>query len=602
MRRRRRIALAAVSMAGWAIAAAPAHGASTQKLPLIDTSDADRCDFIAKPNRGLCLLPFPNDYYTVKDPDTLTGRRINLKTAAMPANVDGKHIDARPYNLNDGFSPGQPIVLKVPGLNSTAAMNRTGAVPINDIGRYRDPAQPIVLIDAETGKRRPIWANIDSNASEPGTVALEIHPARNLAAHHRYIVALRNLKTAGGQTIQAPAAFRYYRDRIPSDQGAINRRRAHFEGIFKTLKEAGIGRGNLYLAWDFTVASDWNIASRMLRIRNDAFAELGDTNLADRVVQGDSPAFDVTSVTNFTPAQDAQVARRVKGTFTVPCYLAPDCAPGGRFQLDTRGAPTRHGDWTANFDCIIPRSAVQGTPSPARPSLYGHGLFGSAAEVSSGPQAELANTYNFVLCATDEIGMSQGDLPNTAGILQRPVRVPRARRPAPAGAAQRALPGAGDDPSSGLQQRSRLPRQRHPGHPFGDQQEPALLRRQQPGRDHGRRPHRRVAGLHARGARRGGDAVLAPPPARSPLRRLRGGPLPPLPERARPAVDVLADPDAVGPRRAQRLRAPDDGLATAGDATAQGAVEHRLRRPSGVQLGGRCRGANDRRLHSRAGP
>ena len=418
MRRRRRIALAAVSLVGFAIAAAPAQGASSQKLPLIDTSDADRCDFIAKPNRGLCLLPFPNDYYTVKDPDTLTGRRINLKTAAMPANVDGKHIDARPYNLNDGFSPGQPIVLKVPGLNSAAAMNRTGAVPINDIGRYRDPAQPIVLIDAETGKRRPIWANIDSNASEPGSVALEIHPARNLAAHHRYIVALRNLKTAGGQTIQAPAAFRYYRDRIPSDQGAINRRRAHFEGIFKTLKEAGIGRGSLYLAWDFTVASDWNIASRMLRIRNDAFAELGDTNLADRVVQGASPAFDVTSVTNFTPAQDAQMARRVKGTFTVPCYLAPDCAPGGRFQLDARGAPTRHGNWTANFDCIIPRSAVRGTPSPARPSLYGHGLFGSASEVGSGPQAELANTYNFVLCATDEIGMSQGDLGNTAGILK----------------------------------------------------------------------------------------------------------------------------------------------------------------------------------------
>ena len=32
-------------------------------------------------------------------------------------------------------------------------------------------------------------------------------------------------------------------------------------------------------------------------------------------------------------------------------------------------------------------------------------------------QQELANTYGFVLCATDEIGMSNGDLANTAGIL-----------------------------------------------------------------------------------------------------------------------------------------------------------------------------------------
>jgi hypothetical protein len=409
-----RIALATVGVVGCALAAAPAQG----KLPPIDTSDADRCDFIAKPNNGLCLLPFPNDYYSVSDPDTLTGRRINLKTAAMPANVDGKHIDARPYNLNDGFSPGQPIVLKVPGLNTVAAMNRTGAVPINHIGRYRDPGQPIVVIDADTGRRVPIWSEIDSNATKPARVALEIHPAKNLAAQHRYIVALRNLKTADGQAIQAPAAFRYYRDQVPSDQQAINRRRAHFEGIFQTLKEAGIGRQDLYLAWDFTVASDWNIAQRVLSMRRDAFAELGDTKLADRVVQGTSPAFDVTSVTNFTLAQNAQVAREVKGTFTVPCFLAPDCAPGGRFQLNDNGVPTRHGDWTANFDCIIPRSAVQGTPSPARPSLYGHGLFGSASEVTAGVQEDLANTYNFVLCATDEIGMSSSDLPNTAGIIQ----------------------------------------------------------------------------------------------------------------------------------------------------------------------------------------
>jgi hypothetical protein len=32
-------------------------------------------------------------------------------------------------------------------------------------------------------------------------------------------------------------------------------------------------------------------------------------------------------------------------------------------------------------------------------------------------QQELANTYGFVLCATDEIGMANGDLANTAGIL-----------------------------------------------------------------------------------------------------------------------------------------------------------------------------------------
>src|SRR5919202_1680356 len=105
------------------------------------------------------------------------------------------------------------------------------------------------------------------------------------------------------------------------------------------------------------------------------------------------------------------------GTVTVPCYLAPSCSPGGQFELDGRGLPTRDDTWDANFDCIIPRSAVEPYPSPARPSLYGHGLFGSASEVASAPQRDLAGTYNLVLCATDEIGMSRNDLPTAFGIL-----------------------------------------------------------------------------------------------------------------------------------------------------------------------------------------
>ena len=55
-------------------------------------------------------------------------------------------------------------------------------------------------------------------------------------------------------------------------------------------------------------------------------------------------------------------------------------------------------------------------PPPARPSLYGHGLFGDASEVASSGQRDLADTYNFVLCATDEIGMSQSDLGSAAAV------------------------------------------------------------------------------------------------------------------------------------------------------------------------------------------
>jgi hypothetical protein len=389
----------------------PAMGsASPPASPNVDLSAADRCDFIGQQGGSRCLLPFPDDYYTIRDDTTATGRRVNLKTAAMPANTHGVHIEAAPYNASDGFSPGQAIVVKVPGFDSEAALQRAGAVPINHIGRFQDPNQPIVVIDAATGKRWPIWAEIDSNATSDASTALLINPATNFAAGHRYIVALRNLKTASGATIEAPPGFRYYRDGLPSGKPAINRRRGHFAEIFQTLRKAGIERRDLYLAWDFTVASDRNIAARALHIRDDAFASLGDTRLGDQTVEGDAPQFQVTQVQSFTPAQDPQIARRVKGTVTVPCYLTPSCAPGGQFALPAGGLPARNGTWNANFDCIIPRSAVNGAPSPARPSLYGHGLFGSASEVGSSGQRDLANTYNFVLCATDEIGMSQSDL------------------------------------------------------------------------------------------------------------------------------------------------------------------------------------------------
>jgi hypothetical protein len=404
--------------------AVPATAPAKPDLPRIDLSAADRCDFIASPGNRLCLLPFPNDYYTVRDKGTATGRRVSLRTEAMPANVDGTHIDAAPYNLNDGFSPGQPIVLRVPGIDSADDLRATGAVPINHIARYKRRRAPIVVIDAKTGRRAPIWAEIDSNATDPEDVALQIHPATNLRAKHRYIVALRNLRTEEGDGIPAPAAFRYYRDDIPSHQRPIEKRRRHFERIFRALKRAGIGRRSLYVAWDFTVASDRNIAGRLLHMRDEAFAELGDRNLENRKVKGRSPSFAVDEVNEFAPAQSADVAREVIGTVAVPCFLAPDCSPGGRFALDADGLPTRHGTWEANFRCIVPRSATAGGAPPARAAIYGHGLFGGAEEIGSDLIQGFANQHGFVICATDEIGMSQNDLVNTAGILEDLSRFP----------------------------------------------------------------------------------------------------------------------------------------------------------------------------------
>jgi hypothetical protein len=386
----RRCALAALAILALAADAPPSGAAELPTDP--------KCEFIASPGSSKCMLPFPDDYYTKADPTSPTGRRIDFRELAMPTNAAGAPIQVAPYNAGDGFSPGSVITLKIPGIETAADVAAMGAVPINRLGRYAGTSTRVVVIDASTGRRWPIWVEIDSTVT-PEKANVEIHPAVNFTSGHRYIVALRNLKNATGQRLQAPEGFRDYRDNLPSSEEKVNERRPHFEEIFSKLEAAGITRLSLYLAWDFTVASDENNTGRELSMRNAAFSALGDNNLADGIVQGSSPTFTVTSTEN--EPDPGEIARRVQGDFVVPCFLFPSCAPGGTIVLGPEGAPIQNGVWTANFDCIIPAVATAGAGESARPSLYGHGLFGSASEVASGPQRSLSQEHDIVQCATD---------------------------------------------------------------------------------------------------------------------------------------------------------------------------------------------------------
>jgi hypothetical protein len=374
----------------------------------VDLSRATACDFIAQPKEGMCLMPFPNDYYTVKDPSSNTGKRINFSAAGMPKNVSNKPIDPSTYSDSDGFSQGQGIVLKVPGIDTAEDVTANDFVPLSTLSRYAEPDQKAVVIDAKTGKRWPIWVEIDANASTPESAALMISPAVNFDEKGRYIVALRNLVDAEGNELKAPNSFRYYRDSIPSSQGLVNQRRSHFEGIFRTLRRAKIKRSEIYLAWDFTVASNENNYRRAIHMRDEAFAALGDTTMGDNIRQGDAPAFTVTNVTDIN---GPQTKRRVRGTYTVPCFLEPNCGPGGTMDLDENGLPQRNGDYQAKFTCIIPQVGLtEPDPPKLRPFVFGHGLLGAADQVQGSINPDLAQDHAMIACATDEIGMASEDV------------------------------------------------------------------------------------------------------------------------------------------------------------------------------------------------
>jgi hypothetical protein len=395
--------------------------------PAIDTSTASRCDFM---DPALCLQPWPNDYFTVPDGTTDTGRRLALNASSMPANKNGVHIDPTDFNRADGFSPGNLITVKIPQVETQAAFNNTGFVPINDMHRYADANQPVVVIDAATGQRQPVFAELDANPNHytPGNtqdVNLIIRPTRNFIEGHRYIVALRGLRNAQNNPVDPPVGFRVYRDRLITQDPAVENRRPHIEDLISTLQANGIQRSNLYLSWDFTVASEHSLAGRALAIRNDALHQLGDNTPASGI-DGSAPTFHITSVEDNPANLPANTLRQIDGELTnVPCYLNnTNCHPGGTFNFLPNGDvnPTPSGTPADDLDagttgvrfrCLIPNSAVSGvTVNPTQSGIFGHGLLGDFTQVSdmikfSNSEANISNT---TWCATDWAGFSEDDI------------------------------------------------------------------------------------------------------------------------------------------------------------------------------------------------
>ncbi|HEV7762395.1 MAG TPA: hypothetical protein VGO78_25475 [Acidimicrobiales bacterium] len=376
----------------------PLHGSID--VPL--AHDPARCDPLGGER---CYLPFPNDYFTVADRTTDTGRRVRFAADALPANTAGVHIDPTELNRNDGFSPGSAIAVLLPGLDLAAS----GGAPVTDMARSLDRRAPIVIIDATTGRRHPYWAELDASAPDDAHRLLFVRPTENFREGHRYIVALRNLVDTAGDDIAPSPAFEAYRDRLNTHNPQLESRRVHMEGLFRTLRRAHVDRDDLVLAWDFTVASGRNLSERVLAMRDDAFAQLG----------GAAPAFQVTGV---VPSTRANVLREVSGTYQVPNYLtgtATGAVLNNGNGVGSSPLPRQNGMFTARFVCTVPKSAVNadGSAHPTRAALYGHGLLGSAREVL-GAGSRFAAVSNTTYCATWWIGMSEDDAPSVLGSLQ----------------------------------------------------------------------------------------------------------------------------------------------------------------------------------------
>ena len=349
-----------------------------------------------------CLLPFPSNAYTVADTATDTGLRVAMPVGALAANASGVDIDLTEWNRNDGFSPNTPILAFLPGLDAAAS----NLPKWTDIGASLADDATVVLIDTDTGEQIPLWAEIDAHAASDDDRLLTIRPAISLPEGHTFAVGLRNMADADGAAIEPSTSFVVYRDNLTTGIDAIETRRPEMETGFAALAAAGVTRSDLQLAWTFTVASTRNISERMLHIRDDALATLGDV----------APAYTITAV---TPNSDDNIALQIEGTYTIPNYLTADGSPGNSFFYSSNtidSLPAQNGTIDAPFVCNISVATMNGT-EPAHLVAYGHGLLGDHKEIDAGNVRAMSNEHNVVHCATKWAGMSEDDIGNAVATL-----------------------------------------------------------------------------------------------------------------------------------------------------------------------------------------
>jgi len=358
-----------------------------------------------------CGFPYPNDYWTVADSATVTGLRLALPEEIMPENESGVRSNPDAFNEMDGFSPGIAAMTHFPGATTT------GLPTPDTIADSLLADSPTVILNVETGERLAHWVDLDEyvvqaklrvDAAEERpdfTIdrpleelrqeqALMLRPAIRPEDATRYIVAIRNVLDGEGTPVEASPGFAGLRDGTASDDEVIESRRAHFEELFATLEDAGIDRGDLQIAWDFTTASRENNTRAMVHIRDEALGAFPD---------GVSYTVDLKNE-NLIEG----IVCRLEIEFDMPLYMTQGEA-GGLLSLGDDGLPEQNDTdpyHTYAAAMIVPESASPETPAAL--VEFGHGQLGAKEQVLG--FQEIAAQANFATFALDWKGFASDDV------------------------------------------------------------------------------------------------------------------------------------------------------------------------------------------------
>lgn len=335
------------------------------------------------------VAPVPDDFWTVRDPTTATGLRLDLPVAVrgdVREVIEGLRAELA---RADGWSPIGPIVLPISDRIDPESIPRTVEASL-------DPTSTIALVDIDPGspgrgERFPFEAVLRKDRTAIGLEdhALWVLPARPLRAGGRYALLMRRgIASSAGRAMVEPVSIRSILARSGGSPSGANPSSAEsasggaatsvaapawsrVKGVVAaqlepvlTVADAALAipwtRDDLVFALPFTVRSLVGFERDPLALLEGVRALTGPRLEIERVEVVRDPARPLAAV--------------VHGRFAVPVWRERRTRGIAR---NADGSPRVVGRDALRFVLALPRRAVK-TPAPIL--MYQHGNPGSASE------------------------------------------------------------------------------------------------------------------------------------------------------------------------------------------------------------------------------
>lgn len=326
--RRRPVLVLLVAMVVALVVAACEPGTPPAKSPTRPSPLPTQCN---PTTVATCGLPFPNDKWTVADPSTATGRRVevpdNLVSPAVMAEFEGTTSASRIFDGADGFSAAGPILFELDHPVAAAALPRDGG-------------DAVMVYDTQTGERVPLDIVVNREAGYRGAAGtvLTVWPRSTFPWGHHLVAAVTDRLAAANGVGYRPS---------PGLQSILA---SGTDPNVAFLAARGVPADNIVALTDFTVRSEHNA-----------------TNLLDSLTR--------TTESQAHPIRNLQVLPNLLGTPGVSSVVTGQVqitdfrdADTGTFtdDPDSTGRPS----WV-DFLLTVPASA----PATGAPvAIYGHGL------------------------------------------------------------------------------------------------------------------------------------------------------------------------------------------------------------------------------------